>query len=76
MKHIDNTSRYIADSGKFIVRKSDNFIMGKDIDLGSSDSIDNYKEEEYTEESYKKFYLSIGYNEEDIPSDDNKEKEE
>ena len=70
MKHINNTSRYIADSGKFIVRKSDNFIMGKDIDLGSSDNINNYKELKYTKKSYKEFYLSIGYNEEDIPQDE------
>lgn len=69
MKHIDNTSKYTADSGKFIVRKSDNFIMGKDIDLGSSDNIKNYKELKYTKKSYKEFYLSIGYNEEDIPQD-------
>lgn len=60
MKHIENTNIYKADEGCFIVRKSDNFIMGKDIDLGSADSIDNYKDESYTEESYKEFYESIG----------------
>ena len=62
MKHIENTSIYKADEGCFIVRKEDNFIMGEDIDLGSADSIDNYKDEQYTEESYKQFYESIGIN--------------
>lgn len=51
---------YIASDGNFIIRKSDNFIMGESIDLGSSDSIDNYAELPYTEESYKEFYQSIG----------------
>jgi hypothetical protein len=60
MKHIENTSIYKAEEGCFIVRKSDNFIMGEDIDLGSADNIDNYKDEPYTEESYKEFYESIG----------------
>jgi len=60
MKHIENTSIYKADEGCFIVRKEDGFIMGEDIDLGSADSIDNYKDELYTEESYKEFYGSIG----------------
>lgn len=49
-----------ADSGCFIVRKEDNFIMGEAIDLGTADSIDNYTDSPYTEESYKEFYLSIG----------------
>ena len=60
MKHIENTSIYKADEGCFIVRKEDNFIMGEDIDLGSADNIENYKDEQYTEESYKEFYKSIG----------------
>jgi hypothetical protein len=60
MKHIENTSIYKADEGCFIVRKSDNFIMGEDIDLGSADSIENYEDEPYTEESYKEFYESLG----------------
>jgi hypothetical protein len=34
--------------------------MGEEIDLGSADSIENYKDEPYTEESYKEFYESIG----------------
>ena len=59
MKQITNTI-YKADEGCFIVRTVDNFIMGEDIDLGSADSIDNYKDEPYTEESYKTFYESIG----------------
>ena len=52
--------RYQADNGKFIVRKSDSFIMGEAICLGDADIIDNYTEVEYTEESYKEFYESIG----------------
>lgn len=51
---------YEADEGCFIVRKEDNFIMGEAIDLGTADSIDNYTDSPYTEESYKEFYLSIG----------------
>ena len=51
---------YYADKGNFIVRKRDNFIMGEDICLGTADSIDNYEEQPYTEESYKAFYESIG----------------
>lgn len=51
---------YTAEEGKLIVRKSDNFIMGPDIDLGSADSIDNYEEREFTEEEIKEFYASIG----------------
>ena len=60
MKHIDNTSIYKASEGCFIVRKADSFIMGEEIDLGSADSIDNYEDQPYTEESYKEFYESIG----------------
>ena len=60
MKHIENTSIYKAEEGCFIVRKADGFIMGEDIDLGSADNIDNYKDDQYTEESYKAFYESIG----------------
>lgn len=59
MKQI-NEHLYEADHGCFIVRKEDNFIMGEGIDLGTSDSIDNYIDSPYTEESYKEFYLSIG----------------
>jgi len=59
MKQIDET-RYQANEGCFIVRKSDNFIMGETIDLGSADSIDNYEDKPFTEETYKDFYDSIG----------------
>ena len=52
--------RYQADNGKFIVRKTDNFIMGEAICLGDAYIVDNYTEVEYTEESYKEFYESIG----------------
>ena len=51
---------YEADAGCFIIRKADNFIMGESIDLGVSDSIDNYEDAPYTDESYKEFYQSIG----------------
>lgn len=59
MKQI-NERIYQADEGCFIVRKFDNFIMGESIDLGSADTIDNYEDIQYTEESYKEFYESIG----------------
>lgn len=62
MEHIENTSIYKADEGCFIVRKADGFIMGEDIDLGSSDSIDNYEDKEYTDEEYNEFYESLGIN--------------
>jgi hypothetical protein len=62
MKHQENTSRYIAEEGKLIVRKADNFIMGPDIDLGSADNIDNYEEKSFTEEEMKAFYESAGIN--------------
>lgn len=52
--------RYKAADGCFIVRKADDFIMGKSISLGSSDNIDNYEDRPYTEESYREFYESIG----------------
>jgi hypothetical protein len=60
MKQIENTSVYKADEGCFIVRKEDSFIMGEDIDLGSSDSIENYEDKAYTEEEYNAFYESLG----------------
>lgn len=60
MKHIENTSLYKADDGKLIIRKSDGFIMGPDIDLGSADSIDNYEDKAFTEEEIKAFYESVG----------------
>ena len=51
---------YTAEEGKLIVRKSDDFIMGPDIDLGSADSIDNYEERDFTEEEIKEFYEQVG----------------
>lgn len=51
---------YKAEEGCFIVRKEDGFIMGESIDLGSTDNIDNYMDEPYTEESYKEFYEKYG----------------
>lgn len=58
MKTIEN--RYFADKGNFIVRKVDGFIMGEDIDLGTGDSIENYEEKPFTEETFNAFYKSIG----------------
>lgn len=55
-----NENIYKANKGCFIVRIADNFIMGEEIDLGSADSIDNYEDQPYTEESYKEFYESLG----------------
>ena len=45
-----------ADEGKFIYRKSDDFLFGEGICLGEGDSIDNYYEREYTEEEYKAYH--------------------
>ncbi|MBR5638211.1 MAG: hypothetical protein IKW83_00465 [Muribaculaceae bacterium] len=59
MKTSDNR-HYQAENGCFIVRKSDKVIMGEAIDLGSADSIDNYEDQPFTEESYRDFYASIG----------------
>ncbi len=59
MKQIDERI-YKANTNCFIVRKSDNFIMGEEIDLGTADSIDNYEDQPYTEESYNQFYESLG----------------
>ena len=53
-------TRFIADEGCFIVRKSDQKIMGEAIDLGSADNIENYEDQAYTDESYREFYASIG----------------
>jgi len=65
MKHKEGSNIYIADDGNFIIRTHDHFIMGEDICLGSSDSIDNYSEEPYTKQSYLDFYVSCGMREED-----------
>lgn len=54
MKNIGG-SRYSAGEGSLIVRKSDNFVMGKTIDLGSEDSIDNYEEKLFTKEELDAF---------------------
>lgn len=54
-----NGNIYTARKGCFIVRKADGAVMGERIDLGSADSIGNYKDEAYTKESYKAFYESL-----------------
>ena len=53
-------TRFIADEGCFIVRKSDQKIMGEAIDLGSDDNIENYEDQAFTEESRRDFYASFG----------------
>lgn len=60
MKHEENTSIYEADDGKMFIRISDGFLMGDSIDLGLSDSIDNYEERTLTEEERAAFWESIG----------------
>lgn len=60
MIHVDGTRQFDADEGKMIVRKSDGFIMGDGLDLGVSDSIDNYEERGFTEEERAAFWESIG----------------
>ena len=55
-----NGNIYIADEGKLIVRKSDDFIMGPDIDLGSADNINNYEERDFTQEEIDAFFESVG----------------
>lgn len=54
---IDNI--WVADSSCFLVHKETKFIMGDSLYLGNEDSIDNYEDQEYTEESYKKFYHDL-----------------
>lgn len=44
-----NETTYEAQKGCFVVRTSDDKIMGTKIELDESDSIDNYKEVEYLE---------------------------
>lgn len=61
---------YRAEQGNFIVKIADNFIMGEEICLGSVDNIDNYKEEPYTEETYKAFYEGLGI---EVPHNTNTE---
>ena len=53
-------NHYKAQEEYTFKRKEDDFIMGEAIDLGVSDSIDNYKDVPFTEDSYKEFYESIG----------------
>ena len=51
---------YYASDGKLIVRKSDGFIMGTCICLGSADSIQNYEERTFTEEAIRDFNERVG----------------
>ena len=47
---MEYTNHYKAKEGYTFKRKEDDFIMGEAIDLGLSDSIDNYKDVPFTEE--------------------------
>lgn len=60
--------RYYAEEGKLIVRKADDFIMGDAICLGEYDSIDNYVEQDFTEEEIKAFFesLDLPYNKKEV----------
>ena len=60
MIHINGTSLYEADDGKMLVRKSDGSIMGDGIDLGISDTIENYEERDFTDEERAAFWESSG----------------
>ena len=75
MKQIHETL-YQANEGCFIVRKSDDFIMGESIDLGSADSIDNYEDIPFTEESYRDFYASVGESRLEVKEETFKRKED
>ena len=59
---------YYAEEGKLIVRKADDFIMGDAICLGEYDSIDNYAEQDFTEEEIKVFFesLHLPYNKKEV----------
>ena len=51
---------YTAEEGQWIVRLSDNKVMGTSIDLGTADSIDNYAERPYTQQEYDDFCTANG----------------
>ena len=40
----ENNRQYYCDEGKVFRRKADGFIMGNGLDLGVTDSIENYEE--------------------------------
>lgn len=71
MKQYNNV--YIADEDKFIVRKEDNFVMGKDICLHPSDNINNYEERKITDEELKVFKANAGISV--IETNENQEEE-
>ena len=58
MKYKDNL--YKAEEGKLIVRISDDFVMGPEIDLGSADSIENYEERDFSKEEIEQLYKEWG----------------
>lgn len=57
---VQNENIYKADKGKWFVRKADSFVMGKSLDMGIYDSIENYDEVAYTEEEYNEFQNRYG----------------
>lgn len=56
---IQKDNKYKAKEGKLIVRISDDFIMGPEIDLGSADSIENYEERDFSKEEIEQFYKEL-----------------
>lgn len=58
---VQNENIYKADKGKWFVRKLDSFVMGKSLDMGIYDSIENYDEVVYTEEEYNEFQNRYGH---------------
>lgn len=60
MTHEENSNLYKCDEGYLFVRKSDGFVMGDGVDLGETDSIDNYEEREFTAEEIAAFENRMG----------------
>lgn len=58
---VQNENIYKADKGKWFVRKADSFVMGRSLDMGIYDSIENYDEVAYTEEEYEEFQNRYGH---------------
>lgn len=69
MKQIEYRNRYKANEGCLIVRKLDDFIMGDTIDLGTYDTIQNYKDVEFSQEFIDNFKKKLE-DPIDMPADD------
>lgn len=61
MTHRDSSSTYVADIGHLFVRKSDGFVMGDRIDLGTDDAIGNYEEREFSAEEIASFWGGVDW---------------